>query len=265
MGEGDARDGPREPGEDYWAARGSLAGDATREAPPPGRRIEDIYLPPARVTPFKSPTVRGRVLQLWLVGQVFVDVAFGILSAIHLGLLEDGAYTDPAQLDKLAASDDRLALLGVAAIVVFLVTAVFFIAWFNRAYRNLPALGCRDRRWGTGWTIGAWFIPIAAWIIPKQIANEIWRCSVDRDQAREREIPLWVHLWWVLYVIGTLLGNLSVRVYGDGNDIDDERTSTLIDLVATPIYIASAVLCWLVVDRISKAQDAGGAALGTET
>ena len=62
---------------------------------------------------------------------------------------------------------------------VFIATGVFFLFWFHRAYRNLPALG-GDRRYGTGWAIGSWFVPfLNAWR-PKQIVNDIWRESGAR-------------------------------------------------------------------------------------
>lgn len=215
---------------------------------------------------FRSPRVLGQVFQLWVIGGMLVDLVYGVLSVVHYGLLDDGVLRDSDKLDEAAASEDRLALLFIPEIAVFLVTAIFFIAWFNRAYKNLPALGCVGRRRGTSATVWAWFVPIAAWIIPKQIANEIWRCSCAGERERDtpwrvRTVPLWVHLWWALWVIGSFLGNVSARVYGDSTDLDSERASTVIDIVATPFYLASAVLVWLLVDRISKGQEAAAAAV----
>ena len=212
---------------------------------------------------FKSPRVRGQVVQLWLVGGILADLVYGVLSVIHLGLIDDD-YTTPARLEEVAASEDRLAVVGIAVLVVFLVTAAFWIAWFHRSYKNLPALGCPDRRHRTGWAIGGWFIPIVSWIIPKRITDDLWRCSVETHAPPElhwqrRRVPGWVHFWWFLFILGSLLGNASYRIYGEGDDIGRERLSTLIDIIATPVYVAAAVLAWRLVDRIGRAQEERGA------
>src|SRR5215213_2684690 len=38
-------------------------------------------------------------------------------------------------------------------------------------------LRCRDRRYGTGWALGSWFVPILNAWRPKQIINDIWHQS----------------------------------------------------------------------------------------
>lgn len=241
--------------EEYEAGGVEAAEEARRSE---AEEIEQAAWREQDAPPFKSPRVRGQVLQLWLVGGIFVDVALGVLSAIHAGVLDDVESGEPGALSRLASSDDRLAIASVAALVVFLVTAVFFVAWFHRSYKNLPALGCPDRRHRVGWTIGAWFIPIVAWIIPKRITDDIWRCSVPSGEFhwQLRRVPNWVHLWWFLFILGNLLGNASYRIYDGGETIDAERTSAIVDVVAAPVYVVGAILTWLIVDRISKAQDA---------
>lgn len=245
--------------EEFWEAAQAASG---RPRPEPLQLDRSVYEKP--VPAFKSPRVRGQVLQLWLVGGIFVDLALGALSVVHLGLLDDRWFRDPAKAEKLAASDDRLLIAYVALVVVFLITSVFFLFWFHRAYKNLRALGCERLRWGTGWSIGAWFVPIACWVIPKQITNDIWRCSVERHEQpqtpwRLRRVPGWIHFWWFLFLVGSFAGNVSGSVYGDGDDLDAERASTLIDVVATPVYVVGAILTWRLVERISKAEDAAAA------
>jgi eukaryotic-like serine/threonine-protein kinase len=53
--------------------------------------------------------------------------------------------------------------------------AIAFISWMHRAYSNFDALPNAHRRWATGWSIGAWFVPILNAFRPKQIINDIWR------------------------------------------------------------------------------------------
>ena len=101
-------------------------------------------------------------------------------------------------------------------------------------------------RYGNGWAIGAWFIPIFAMIRPKQIANDIWRGSERgvevSTQWRLVEVPGLVHWWWGLFLgqgtvvyVGqrltqaghhklTLFGDVGERVLTDQDrDIDRHR------------------------------------------
>jgi hypothetical protein len=54
-----------------------------------------------------------------------------------------------------------------------LATAVGFLVWFHRAYTNLPALGIEPLPYATGWTIGAWLVPLLNLVRPKQIMDTI--------------------------------------------------------------------------------------------
>src|SRR5207249_4328581 len=78
------------------------------------------------------------------------------------------------------------------------------------AYVNLPRLGAGPLRLTTGWSIGAWFVPILNWIRPKQIVNDIWRTTAPERptgvQTAPDVSPL-VHWWWGLWVsVGWLVG-----------------------------------------------------------
>jgi Domain of unknown function (DUF4328) len=69
-----------------------------------------------------------------------------------------------------------------------LATAVGFLVWFHRAYTNLPALGIEPLPYATGWTIGAWLVPLLNLVRPKQIMDTIWRGS---DPDRPPFDPFW--------------------------------------------------------------------------
>jgi hypothetical protein len=87
--------------------------------------------------------------------------------------------TAPGQV-SYTALESRLSLMGFAALVL-VITGVLagglFIWWFHRAYKNLASLGATGLRYGAGWAIGGWFIPLANLVLPKRIANDLWRAS----------------------------------------------------------------------------------------
>jgi len=111
---------------------------------------------------------------------------------------EGGAISDAAA----QANDARQLAILVVQLLVTVVGAVFFIRWFSAAYKNLPSLGAENLRYGPGWAVGSWFVPILNFFRPKEIANDIWRASdPDRpisDRTGWRQAPLTPVLagWW---------------------------------------------------------------------
>lgn len=104
--------------------------------------------------------------------------------------------------------------------LALLIAAGAFIAWFYRAYKNLRRLGLQGLRFGTGWAIGAWFIPILGMVRPKNIANDIWRGSepgVEVTSGWHRgEVPRLVHWWWGLFIVQGLLIQFGGQTVNSG-------------------------------------------------
>ncbi len=71
-------------------------------------------------------------------------------------------------------------------VVVQLVIVVLFIVWMFRAAKNNEALGRSNARFGPGWSIGSWFIPIANLVIPVLIVQDLWRGAMPRVPAATR-------------------------------------------------------------------------------
>jgi Domain of unknown function (DUF4328) len=154
--------------------------------------------------------------------------------------------------------------------LVFLIGAGVFIAWFFRAYKNLRRLGVQNMRYGDGWAIGAWFIPIFSLIRPKQMANDIWRGS-ERGvdvwmQWRQVAVPSLVHWWWGLFLFQGLLTEVGRRMIESGYNnlfsfgsfdrgISQIENGTTVDVLGGLCTIAAAVLAIMVVSQVSKRLD----------
>ncbi len=104
-------------------------------------------------------------------------------------------------------------VLSVIAAPIAVATAVVFVVWFHRAYWNLPRLGIVHLRYGTGWAVGAWFVPILNLFRPKGIADDIWRGSDPALPATSplpvRRVPLTLTLWWATFVSSAVLAGVG--------------------------------------------------------
>jgi hypothetical protein len=141
--------------------------------------------------------------------------------------------------------------------LVFLAIAVLWMIWMYRAARNTALLRRFTPRFGAGFAIGGWFIPIAFWIIPGMHMYDIERGSGpparpgERPQGSGRLV-----LWWVLFVIGWAgsgIGQVTLKreFRYDASSFDIRNAIFIVALLATA---AAAVLAIGVVRSITRAQ-----------
>lgn len=167
------------------------------------------WIPYAPAAYYRTPTYSplGSISR-WVIVAIAVDMATSlVLAIIGLNLLSSDsrfASTDPeAAINDLMSQVSIMNLLNV----VTYASGIMFIIWFYRAYQNLPALRTYGR-YGTGWAIGAWLVPILNLFRPKQIADDIWRAS--DPSLPENPTNLWlsgkvapiVHWWWTVWIVG---------------------------------------------------------------
>lgn len=202
-----------------------------------------------------------------------VYVSLGLLVALGLVRILMGLKLRSATGnlgDIVPAYDDYTSWVGLYGLA-FIVAAGVFIAWFFRAYRNLGRLGVENRRYGNGWAIGAWFVPILGLVRPKQIANDLWRGSEKGADAaagwHEVEVPTLLHWWWGLFLLQGVLLEVGQRLvnggYGDldslgsiDSGLSQIKTGTVVDVLGGIVAILGAVLAIKVVARISERLDA---------
>jgi hypothetical protein len=120
-------------------------------------------------------------------------------------------------------ADDAVDLAAGLTLVLALATAVVLIIWQWRCAKNAELLGRDHPRFGPGWSIGAWFIPLANFVIPVLIFQDLWRASSPDarpgEWRKERGSGL-IGLWWALFVVSALTTRL----------IDGDEADTLADL-----------------------------------
>lgn len=191
---------------------------------------------------------------------VTINVLACLFGVAHYRLL-DRASTVGVMEAELGRSDARLAVVAVAQFVLFLVASAFFIRWFHRAYGNLEALGVQSLRYGKGWAIGAWFIPILNLFRPKRIADDIWRASDPRrDPAdgagwRDTKVPALFAWWWGIFILTGILENAAYRQDSAATDLDGLKLATITYLVSNAVNVVGAVLAILVVSRTTARQE----------
>ena len=132
------------------------------------------------------------------------------------GLLTDSVgVTDQELFDAAALSD----VFIFFAFLSMLVVAILFVVWFNLAYKAAKSRGADGAKWGSGWTIGAWFTPILFWYVPKALMNQVDRMSQSdlvepigetwKGRSRFVASDWWWGTWIAAGVVLQISGSMS--------------------------------------------------------
>ncbi|MFD7757733.1 DUF4328 domain-containing protein [Streptomyces sp. NPDC059757] len=160
--------------------------DAIAISPPtPSTEREPLFVPRAMTT----------VVMAALGVCVLVNAAL-LIAQLRFFRAADGSYA-AVQREMWVGNLTGMRLL------TFLVTGIVFLRWLWQMRVNAEALAPRGHRMKRGWTTGAWLVPVACFILPKRIINDIWAASSPPDRPRRTDALL--TSWWLLFVAAQLL------------------------------------------------------------
>lgn len=137
-------------------------------------------------------------------GVVMVAVSiYATLDMFWSALASQGGASVPPTLAPLAYGPTT-AIASIKRCIMYL-TAVPFLIWFHRCYRNLTWLWVEGTRYSTKWAVGGWLIPILNLVRPYQVAREIWDASNPDVEVGEgprgwlqKRTGHTVLTWWLL-------------------------------------------------------------------
>jgi Domain of unknown function (DUF4328)/Protein of unknown function (DUF2510) len=222
--------------------------------PPPPPLAPPSYPPPVMAgawprVEFRS--LKGLTVALtWVVG---VEVlVLGILGGTIVNRIVklnafDSARTF-ANLDAYNSADSAVSSAAGWAVVVAIAVFVLYVIYLFRASKNTAAWNDRAPAWSPGWTIGAWFIPVANLVLPFLVVRELWR----RSRAPGGVITVW---WWILLVAGGATASIDISP----STYSDLRDQNYINLAGAVMLAVAAVLLIGVVRALTRAQEASTA------
>lgn len=130
-----------------------------------------------------------RGLSRVLIGVLAVDGVLFVLSVIldvtEIGVIERTRAGD-ARPGEMASILERQSAFAAGYLLVLLATWVIWLVWQHRGQRNLGRASRQQLRFGPGWAVGWWFIPVANWWKPFQTVRELWSRSDPMSGRRRR-------------------------------------------------------------------------------
>ncbi|MGW0729398.1 DUF4328 domain-containing protein [Streptomyces mirabilis] len=183
----------------------------------------------------KAPWIRARSAQVAIAAAAVADTFRAAAVRDH-------------NLHRTDESPHKSGFISMIFLYLMTLAIALFLVWLARSRRNAQELSPRASVPSRGWTIGAWFIPVVNFFVPRQFVLDIGRAS-SASWEQKRDTTL-VNLWWVAWITHALV--LVV-----GGWVAPGSMAFLV--VAEALMIAAAVLLGLVIERITALQ---GAALG---
>jgi hypothetical protein len=103
--------------------------------------------------------------------------------------------------------------------------------------------------------VGSFFIPFVNLVVPYRAVREVWQKSAISEELMLGlpEAPARFPVWWMFWLLGSFVGNISMRL--SFNENVPPTTATLVGILASALSIFAAVFAYLVVDAIDKRQE----------
>lgn len=224
---------------------------------------------PSNVPPVR-PIYVGKALSGWTTGLLWGSV--GLIAALILSLVLTFVFFEQTMnglenndvvfgvLQRWENGEGFVALSyglwALLAIAIF----VLLIVWSFRAHKATDTLRPGPRSWSRGWTVGAWFIPLANYILVPMVLAEIHKISLAPRSGstveqgwRSRTVPGGLILWFALYGVGGILLLIGQGFFSDDYATESSYRLGLIGMLLGAGFIAGA--CVLAINFINSVSD----------
>jgi hypothetical protein len=153
-------------------------------------------------------------------------------------------------------ADNLYAAAEVLQTLVSLATAVVFIIWFRRVRLNAEVFDPSMQPMRPGWSVGAWFVPIANLVLPRRIAGGIWTASAQTNtDGTWRTVPATVmNLWWGFWVVSLIGSQYAARQSWKAEQPQEILDTTALVMASDTLDIVAAVFAILFVRRLTRMQ-----------
>ncbi|MEO5875625.1 MAG: DUF4328 domain-containing protein [Streptosporangiaceae bacterium] len=152
---------------------------------------------------------------------------------------------DPVQTGvSLQAYSDVFVISGALAGI----TGLLFVTWLWRAHAQAPG----PIRYGRGWTVGGWLVPLANLWVPPRLVHDIWISSGRYQMAQRHGVGLVIIAWWTALL--SSIGLARMFPAAETGTIADARFAVHLGVAASATQALAAALCMGAVFQITRLQ-----------
>jgi hypothetical protein len=196
---------------------------------------------------------------VWLLkAQIFVACVSLLSNYLEYSLLTEFQNELFASQDefiqKADTSDDRQSFVGIAYLLVFVVSGILILKWLHRANYNSRQLGAKNMEFTPGWSIGYYFVPIMNLWKPYMAMKELWKASVNPKDWNNQITPGLLPQWWGLWIVTGLLGRIIFKLSKNAESLDAMIQLNLVNQLSDVLEIPLAIVLIKIVQSIHDMQ-----------
>ena len=210
--------------------------------------------PPPAPAPFHSAHTRAGIVKILFVINAVVIGSWLLADAVSLAFPPVSEEQDVPGNPIGALLIFIISMIALLNLVLYLTTAVFFLVWLHRAYSNLRSFNDWSRPdYTPGWAVGSFFVPFVNLVVPYRAVKEVWQKSTPPDEAMlsEPSPPATFPLWWMFWIVSSIVNNAATRLSGDL----PQATVTILSIIGSALAILAAIFAYAVVDEIDRKQE----------
>lgn len=199
---------------------------------------------------------KNAITLIWVV--LGMDIILLVARYFEYDLIQtamNGGYISPEAVD---ANDLRIQIMGIAYLVVYIISAITFIQWFRRAYYNLH-LKLNYLDYKEGWAAGSWFVPIINFYRPYQIMKEMYQETKElllKKGVAPHEISsiALVHAWWGLWMLNNVITQVANRTAASAETLEVLLATTIAHIVVSVLVIPLAIITVKVIKNYASVE-----------
>lgn len=187
------------------------------------------------------------ILFLWLsIGSEILNI---ISSYLQFDVIDDYFNDFDIKDSDFEFVDNLDNLVSIVNLIVFILSGIFFIQWFRRAYFNLHLVS-KKLKFTEGWAAGSWFVPFINLIRPVEIMKELYTKTneilIEKNVRFDQKKNI-INLWWAFWIISAVISNFIMRYSLNVADLNELQNLTLMTMASSIIGIISGFLALKVV------------------
>jgi hypothetical protein len=272
----------------YWDGSSWTAFTGPRGAPGGTPTLPPGPIPPPQGNarpPTINPPKKLSGVAWWAYGVLSLAIAVNVMLVIasmdYADKVQMQIDTHALTYQQAVDAEDSFSIVGIAYLIGVIAGAIGFLIWWFRAYSNVAGLTRQRLRFGRGWSIGAWFVPILSLWRPKQIGNDIWRAGDPAASGNTNwtSLPVsqLVHWWWAVFLLAGALDGVAAALLSTEPvlsnsvsapnllpaadspthaDLQQEHTAAVAYAASSAIEVIAAIAAIVFVKAASDRQDA---------
>jgi len=176
--------------------------------------------------------------------------------------IQAGAYETEEEWEAAANMSNMIqSMIGITTVVFACISRIFWFVWTYRIVKNAHCLTYRPLRFGPGWAVGYYFIPILNLFRPYQALSDAYRVSKNPSDWAAASGSYLLGWWWGLFLLSSYAANVDFRLAIAAQRTPEEgligalllsnMSDTIVNLTVDPL---NSLLALLVVWKLCYSQ-----------